>query len=242
MSDFQSLRYSEFVPPALLSIVTEAKRCGLPLVGAKGNDAHTFGAHLSLARLVGTGRKTDYTLNPPPSSRNERAVAAIDLGASPRFTGEFLEDLRARCATGAIGFLGEIIGAPTLRGPNRETHALYASAKNGWKWEPYQGEGHVTWFHLWILRDRLSDAGIGKRVFEGWGPEGKDDVVNRAQVEAIVRDMDFPIVNHTYTKLDKILNALSGLADRNAGAGRKQLINEVRDAVLLELRSNSADE
>ena len=74
---------------------------------------------------------------------------------------------------------------------------------------PREGEGHIAWCHLWVFRDRLSDAGIGARLFEGWGPNGREgEIVNKEQVEKIVRDMDFPIVNHTYTKLDKILNAL----------------------------------
>lgn len=244
VTDYQAAHYAEFSPAGIESIAAEALRLGFTIVGKKADDAHTYGAHLSKARLLGTGHTRDYTLTPPPSTRNDRACAAIDLGMGPEWSGEWLDDLRVRCRTGAIGFIGELIGDPDLiLGPGTDVkEALYASAGTEWIWTRYMGTGHVAWCHIWVKRDRLADVGLGPRVFEGWGTAGRDDVVNRAQVEAIVRDMDFPIKNHTYKKLDQILNALSGLADRVAGEGRKQLIKETRDAVLAELKSTSPGE
>lgn len=248
MTSLAQARYAEFVPPGLQSIWDAAKPLGFGLSGMLADDDHTYGGHLSAARLKGTKRPDDYTLTPPPGTQYERACAAIDLGTGPvgngpEWSGEWLESVRRRCQSGEIGFVGEIIGDPDLiPGPAMDAHVhMYASAKTAWTWVPYQGSGHVAWCHLWILRNRLGDASLGTRLFDGWGKEGEDEDMDSAEVERIVRAMDFRIPNHTYTKLDRILPALSSLADRNAGEGRKALIREVRDAVIAELRNGNAD-
>jgi hypothetical protein len=243
VSDFQSIRYGEFTPPALESIARAAKARGLSVKGTKGDDAHTYGAHLSLDRLHGTGRRNDYTAKPPPSARYRAAVAGIDIGLDQPWAGEWVEDVRARCRTGAIGFLGEIIGDPDLiHGPRVDTKDSLRACAPEWTWQRYDGDGHITWAHFWVLRDRLADAGLGARLFEGWGLEGRNDDMTPKEVEAIVRNMDWKLTNHTYTKLATILDETSKVADRNAGEGRKQLIREVRDAVLLELRASGRED
>lgn len=241
-------RYGEFSPPAIESIWAAAKPLGFGLSGKMADDLHTYGAHLSTARLLGTNHVKDYTLNPPAGKQYERACAAIDLGTGPvgvgpEWAGEWLDDVRRRCQSGEIGFIGEIIGDPDLvPGPRMDAHVhMYTSARDGWSWVPYTGEGHVAWCHLWILRNRLGDASLGTRLFDGWGPNGREDDVNKDQVEAIVRAMDFRIPDHTYTKLGQILPALSSLADRLAGANRTALIKDVRDAVIAELKSGTPD-
>lgn len=241
-------RYGEFVPPGVQSIWDTAKPLGFGLSGMKADDDHSFGGHLSATRLLDTGQKNDYTLKPPPGKQYERACAAIDLGTGPvgngpAWSGEWLESVRARCQSGEFGFLGEIIGDPDLiPGPSMDAHVhMYASAKTAWTWVPYTGTGHVAWCHLWILRSRLGDASLGARLFEGWTKEGAKDDMDKAEVERIVRGMEFRIPNHTYTKLDVILPAVSGLADRMAGDNRKAFVKEVRDAVIAELRNGNPD-
>lgn len=237
----ESVRFGEVVPPALQSIWTAAQRLGFGLVGIKGNNAHTFGAHLSQARLQGTGHADDYTLAPPPGKTNHTAAAAIDLGtgpigAGPSWAGEWLEDVRRRCASGEIGFIGELIGDPDLiPGPASDPHVHLYSTAPDWAWVPYEGTGHVAWCHLWIRRDRLSDTGLGARLFQGWGINGREeDPVASSEVEKTVRAMTFTIPGHTYNHLDQILPALSGLVDRLTGPEfRAQLVAEV----IAELKS-----
>lgn len=252
----QIQRFAEFVPPALLSIQREATARGMGYSGSLGNDTHTFGAHLSLNRLVATGKQNDYTLHPPPLPGFERAAAAIDLGAGPAWAGEWLEEVRARCKSGKITFLGELIGDPDLvPGLGRDARIARYAAPPSWDWVPYSGTGHVAWCHLWVRRNRLADGSIGAALFQGWGTTGRigaslsdADIAaqllttgsrTRRAVESIVENMQFPIPNHTYRTLGTILPALSALADRMAGANREAFKKEVVAAVLEELRKST---
>lgn len=242
-----SRSYEEYVPPGLLSVWHAARPLGFGLSGLLGDDEHRYGAHLSQARLVGTGHPQDYTLIPPPAAAHYRAGAAIDLGTGPvgegpSWAGEWLEDVRARCATGEIGFIGEIIGDPDLiLGAGSDTHVpLYATAPS-WAWAPYRGTGHVAWCHLWIRRDRLGDVSLGSRLFAGWSATGRTTTgrsLTMLDIEKIVRGMTWTIPGHTYTRLADILSALSKVVDTLASREYHQrLIEDTKEAVLADLRN-----
>lgn len=235
MSDQMVYRYAEFVPPGLHSIADAAAMRGVPLVGILGNDDHTYGAHLSEVRLKATGRGNDYTLLPPPGTTYSRAGAGIDLGMGPEWMGEWLESVRLRCQTGEIGFVGELIGDPDLvPGPGMDAHVhLYASAAAGWTWVPYTGTGHVEWCHLWIRRDRLGDAGLGARLFDGWTNSGRvigmsdadvaaavtkgtaTQAALKAMVEKQVRGMTFAIPGYEKEVLGTLLGRTRGHTDKD---------------------------
>lgn len=244
----QARRYAEFAPPALLAIEHAAVPLGFALVGMVGNDAHTYGAHLSQVRLQATGHGGDYTLTPAPGAANARGAAAIDLGTGPvgdgpAWAGEWLEWVRGRCQSGEFGFIGEIIGDPDLvPGADTDAHtALYATGP-GWQWVPYQGQGHVAWCHLWIKRDRLSDTGLGRRLFEGWGPEGYTPATGESvsDIEQTVRGMSFPIPGHTYLRLGDILPAQQRVLDTLCSPEyRHQLVTEIAAEVIAHLRSSA---
>jgi hypothetical protein len=238
--------YEEFVPPGVQSIWDTARPLGFGLSGIRGNNAHTYGLHLSAARLQGTGHGSDPTLAPPAGTRYTKAAAAIDLGTGPAgdgplWAGEWLEDVRRRCQVGEIGFIWELIGDPDLiPGPVSDAHVhLYACAPS-WEWVPYTGQGHVAWCHVGIRRDRLADTSLGVRLFAGWNAEGKEEATV-ADVDKTVRAMKFTVPGHTYDRLDEILPAFGKLIDTMSGpAWRQRLIADVRAAVIAELKSNTA--
>lgn len=248
MSMTQATEYAEFVPPALLSIWAQAAPLGFGLSGFLGDDDHHYGAHLSQARLQGTGRPTDYTLTPAPSIKNHRAGAAIDLGTGPvgngpSWAGEWLEWVRAQCQSGAIDFLGEIIGDPDLiLGPGTDEHVhLYATGPD-WQWVPYTGTGHVAWCHLWVRRDRLNDTTLGIRIFSEWTKSGHiitEEGVPVADIQTIVRNMRFKVPGHTYTTLDQILPAFAKVIDTIGSPDwQDDLVDRVAEAVIAKLKSS----
>lgn len=248
MSDKQAELYEEFVPPGLLSIWDAAKPLGFGLSGFLGNDAHTYGAHLSEARLQATGRPGDYTLRPAPAANNHRAGAGIDLGtgpvgSGPVWSGEWLDWVRRQCQSGAITFVGELIGDPDLiPGPRTDAHThMYATAPD-WSWVPYTGTGHVAWCHLWIRRDRLGDTSLGARLFDGWGKDGRteeEDEMSTSDVNAIIHAATFSIPGHTYRTLDEILPAAFRVID-TLGSQHWQdaLVDRVAEAVITKLRAS----
>jgi hypothetical protein len=178
MSEYR--RYNEHPAAALVSVLEHLERVGASLSGIGGNDAHRFGYHLSAVRLNANGLGGDSSLrgagNNPPADLH--AACAIDIGRSAwRHHGEWLEDVRRRCAAGQLPQVAELIGDPDLLpGPAIDgVKAMYAAPSTGWRWVPYTGQGHTAWCHVSIYRRYANDDTFGDDLFAGWGPNGRQE-------------------------------------------------------------------
>ncbi|MFI5955804.1 hypothetical protein [Cryptosporangium sp. NPDC051539] len=175
----QFRKYNEHAAPALLSFDDHLERLGAVLVGIGGDDDHHGGYHLSVSRLLGTSHQSDYSLqgnvNKPPADL--RAACAIDIGRGTwGYHGEWLEDVRRRCAADELPDVAELIGDPDLiTGAAIDgVRAMYAAASTGWEWEIYTGQGHTSWCHVGVGRAHALDETLGDRLFAGWGPDGPE--------------------------------------------------------------------
>lgn len=179
-------RYGEHPAPALASVLPHLGRVGATLAGIIANDAHTYGAHLSRDRLVGTGHGEDYTLRGAPNTPvvDDRAACAIDIGMAWPAAGEWLADVQVRAARGDLPQVFELIGDPDLiLGPGQDAHqALYAAPSTGWAWVDYTGQGHVTWCHVAVGRRYANDRSFGDQLLGGWSSTGRTDDVSAQDV------------------------------------------------------------
>lgn len=171
-------QYNEHGAAALKSCEPHIIRVGARVVGMVADDDHRYGWHLSARRLIGTGRDDDKSLRGPNLPIvDDRAACAIDISADWPASGEWLEDVRQRCASGDLVDVAEIIGDPDLipGAPRDIKDACYAAPSTGWRWVEYRGQGHVTWCHIGIWRARANDRTLGDRLLGGWTAAGRKD-------------------------------------------------------------------
>lgn len=167
--------YAEYPSLAVASVRDRASELGIGINGIVGNDDHRYGYHLSPARLRGTGHSNDYSLQ---GALNhvvaDRAACAVDVLMNWTASGEWLESVRRRCASGTTPQIAELIGDPDFKpGAGKDTfRAMYADHRNGWRWVEYTGEGHVAWCHLAVFRSFANSATLGDSVFRGWSRNG----------------------------------------------------------------------
>jgi hypothetical protein len=179
-------RYGERPAAALAGCLPIMRQLGAPLSGIIGNDAHTYGWHLSPARLRGTGQADDYSLRAPGDHVvDDRAASAIDIGMSwadgEATSRPGLERVRAARAAGRLPQVSELIGSPDGR------RALYAAPSTSWRWEPYTGSGHIGWCHVGIYRKHANDTTFGPALFAVWTGQEEaematlDEILNYAR-------------------------------------------------------------
>jgi hypothetical protein len=164
----QSQRYGEHPAAALSSVVPHLKRVGASLSGIVANDAHTYGYHLSAARLRGTGKAQDYSMTGPANApaADQHAACAIDIGMAWPASRTWLEWVRAERAAGRLPQITELIGSTDGRA------ARYAAASTGWKWSRYTGDGHVAWCHVAIGRRYANQDDFGDALLGRWTATG----------------------------------------------------------------------
>jgi len=164
-----SQRYGEHPAAALSSVVPHLKRIGATLSGIVANDAHTYGYHLSAARLRGTGKAQDYSMTGPANApaADQHAACAIDVGMAWPASRSWLEWVRTERAAGRLPQITELIGSTDGK------TARYAAASTAWKWNRYTGGGHVAWCHVAIGRRWANDDDFGDALLGRWDANGQ---------------------------------------------------------------------
>lgn len=160
--------FRERAAPALALCLPHLTRVGSGNNGIIGNDAHSYGYHLSRNRLLGTGHRGDYSITGPHDVGGPNDTAcALDLFMHGwPASRAWVSWARAERAAGRLPEIAELIGSPDGK------RALYAADTTGWRWTVYQGEGHISWTHVAIYRQSANNASFATRAFGRWTRNG----------------------------------------------------------------------